>query len=633
MHFKCGDSLLGTISVKQIENFTLRAKEGEYVEHTFATANLFSYVEEASTKRSVLEHLPSNDHIQIETKNRLHAEAEAATARVKALADCLIALELRGLDGGAYREERAVASDRAEAEMRKPLPEFQASACAQLHGRRTFHWPVEYPEVFARGGFDAFVGNPPFIAGTAISSHLGVEYKQHLKQVWPHIEGRADLCVIFMLRAGVLTRRNGTFGFIGSNTTSETNSRITGPAYLLANGFSIFRAIKSMPWPGTAAVFICQVYFYRGYWAGSFILDGKEVDQIDSSFNAYGELPEPFTLLASKEKSFTGTKVYGNGFVLAATEAEDIIRHERRCRKVIKPYLIGKELNDDPNCRPARFIIDFTGLSASEAQQYSAAWAIVSERVREDRQSAPEPRMQEIWWQFQRPRTELYSKLRELGFAWVVAATSDTLAFVGIPYSEENPIIFSHAVNVLALQGFGEFAAVQSSLHLAWARQYGSSLKGDLRYTTTDCFENFPLPNDSRSALKIGQHYHETRSHIMLSRKEGLTKTYNHFHDRTDNSDDIVELRTLHIELDQAVAATYGWSDLDLEHGFYETKQGCRRTISEPARRIVLNRLLALNHQRHAEEEAEKAEKAVSAPVKLSRKKKSKSDKSTLDLL
>ena len=55
-------------------------------------------------------------------------------------------------------------------------------------------------------------------------------------------------------------------------------------------------------------------------------------------------------------------------------------------------------------------------------------------------------------------------------------------------------------------------------------------------------------------------------------------------------------------KLNQAVAAAYGWSDLDLGHGFHATKQGERYTSSEPARRTVLDRLLALNHQRYAEE-------------------------------
>ena len=88
----------------------------------------------------------------------------------------------------------------------------------------------------------------------------------------------------------------------------------------------------------------------------------------------------------------------------------------------------------------------------------------------------------------------------------------------------------------------------------------------------------------------------------MLSRQEGLTKTYNRFHDRDEQSEDIVRLRTSHEEMDQAVAAAYGWSDLDLGHGFHATKQGERYTLSESARRTVLDRLLALNHQRYEEE-------------------------------
>jgi hypothetical protein len=76
--------------------------------------------------------------------------------------------------------------------------------------------------------------------------------------------------------------------------------------------------------------------------------------------------------------------------------------------------------------------------------------------------------------------------------------------------------------------------------------------------------------------------------------------------------------------MDQAVAAAYDWSDLDLGHVFHETKQGVRYTISESARLTVLDRLLALNHQRYEEEVkaglhekgAKKAKKAKRAEEK-----------------
>ena len=91
----------------------------------------------------------------------------------------------------------------------------------------------------------------------------------------------------------------------------------------------------------------------------------------------------------------------------------------------------------------------------------------------------------------------------------------------------------------------------------------------------------------------------------MLARQEGLTKTYNRFHDPKETSPDIQTLRDLHVQMDKAVAAAYDWTDLNLGHGFHETKQGTRYTISEPARREVLQRLLKLNHERYAEEVAQ----------------------------
>ena len=111
----------------------------------------------------------------------------------------------------------------------------------------------------------------------------------------------------------------------------------------------------------------------------------------------------------------------------------------------------------------------------------------------------------------------------------------------------------------------------------------------------------------------IGGQYHEHRRQIMLARQEGLTKTYNRFHDPDEHSADIAHLRELHVEMDQAVAAAYNWDDpsassgqaLELGHGFHETAQRVRYTISEPARREVLARLLALNHQRYEEEQTE----------------------------
>lgn len=91
----------------------------------------------------------------------------------------------------------------------------------------------------------------------------------------------------------------------------------------------------------------------------------------------------------------------------------------------------------------------------------------------------------------------------------------------------------------------------------------------------------------------------------MKATHVGLTNVYNNFHNPEETNADIQHLRELHIEMDRTVAGAYGWTDLDLGHDFHETKQGIRFTVSEPARREILDRLLTLNHERYKEEVAQ----------------------------
>ena len=118
-------------------------------------------------------------------------------------------------------------------------------------------------------------------------------------------------------------------------------------------------------------------------------------------------------------------------------------------------------------------------------------------------------------------------------------------------------------------------------------------------------------PTITRSGRHQWRSLPRTSSTInVVTRNEGLTKTYNRFHSPDETAAAIAKLRALHRQLDTAVAAAYGWSDLAEDdgaafgHGFHETKQGIRFTLAPAVRRKVLDRLLALNHQRHAEEVA-----------------------------
>jgi hypothetical protein len=149
----------------------------------------------------------------------------------------------------------------------------------------------------------------------------------------------------------------------------------------------------------------------------------------------------------------------------------------------------------------------------------------------------------------------------------------------------------------------GLAGALTSTFHEAWARKYSGSLETRLRYSPTDCFTNFPFPDDISVLDEIGDRYLTYRSETLLAENQGLTKVYNRVHEQPeDRSERIEELRRLRRELDRAVAEAYGWTDLDLDHDFRETPLGLRYTISEAVKVEALDLLLELNHERYADE-------------------------------
>ena len=623
---KCGDSLLGVSSVQQIENFSLRPGERQV---TFATANLFRYVDEATAKRRALEDLPSNDHTQIETKNRLHAEAEAATAKVKALADCLIAFELRGLEGEAYEQERAIAAENAQMAMRKPLPEFQAYAREQLHGRQPFHWVVEFPEVFGLAGFAAFVGNPPFLGGKKISGNFGDDYRYHIATlIGKGRKGVADFSVFFLLRALGFTGSGGDVGLVVTSSIAEGDTREVGLDHLGEFSAEIIFAEKNRTWPGTASVTYSSLIIAKAAWQGERLLDGMPVSNISSSLTAGSASDKkPFRLAANNDLAFIGTYILGTGFTLTPEEAHHWREKHPDYKSVLFPFLSGGDMNNDPEHQAPRWIINFfdwpldrasapDGYSGSVATDFPELLEIVRREVKPLRDDCNRKVYRERWWQFGEKAVDLYRAIR--GKRWVLGVASAATKYVEFAVLPPD-IIYGHSLTIIPSDDFTTFAVLTSDIHKAWVRENASYNLSLIRYTPSDCLATFPFPAKVAGLEDTGARYHEHRRGLMQTRQEGLTKTYNRFHDRGEKSEDIARLRALHEEMDQAVAAAYGWSDLDLGHGFHATKQGERYTLSEPARRTVLDRLLALNHQRYAEE--------VAAGLHEKKKAKSKAPK------
>ena len=205
-----------------------------------------------------------------------------------------------------------------------------------------------------------------------------------------------------------------------------------------------------------------------------------------------------------------------------------------------------------------------------------------------------------FWWRYGRTQSSLYAAIAGRERVLATAQTSRRWEPAWIPKGT----VFTHSCVIFPDRSDGFYAVMQSIFHEEWRLEQGPSLKGDARYTPSDCFETFPFPSDPSSCADVGKSYDSERRALLGPESLGLTALYNRFHDEEDSWEPLSALRVLHARLDNAVRDAYGWSDLDLEHGFHETKQGIRFTISERARVEVLDRLLELNHQRYAEEVA-----------------------------
>jgi len=97
----------------------------------------------------------------------------------------------------------------------------------------------------------------------------------------------------------------------------------------------------------------------------------------------------------------------------------------------------------------------------------------------------------------------------------------------------------------------------------------------------------------------LGEELDRTRRELMLGRSWGLTTTYNHAHDPDDHDAAVMNLRDIHVAIDEAVMRAYGWEDLDLKIGHHPTKIGIRWTVGKEARFELLDRLLEENQRRY----------------------------------
>jgi gamma-glutamylcyclotransferase (GGCT)/AIG2-like uncharacterized protein YtfP len=520
---------------------------------------------------------------------------------------------------------------------RHPQGQATAMAMATGHLEKFFQWFLEFPEIINQGGFDCILGNPPYLGGQSLSGNYGYPFCNYVK--WEYAPtGLSDLVVYFVRRIFNLLRPNGFTAFITTNSIKDGDVRKDGLEQVLVNGGSINFAVRGIKWPGRANLVVSLVALHKGQWDGESVLDGRRVPAISAFLEDNQDSGEPKSHAENLNRVFQGSIIMGDGFFLSHDEAEVIKLRDKRLARVISPVTNGKEINSQPDQVPGRQVINFYDWPIEKSEKYCEAFKRVENLVKPERLN--NQRVSSLpWWQYERSRAEVYRSIELLKHCFVAAATTKHLNFSKMPTN----YVFSHALYIFATDRWDLFAIVQSTLHEVWARKYSGSLETRLRYSPSDCFETFPFPEGLWQTVntllsEIGERYHEYRRTLMLQLWLGLTDVYNLFHARDltpalvakvskkpENEagigyQGILELRKLHRELDEAVRDAYGWSDLDLDHNFFEVEtlpenDRVRYTVSPTARKEILRRLLSLNLQRAATQAEKK-------PVKKKRGKK-----------
>jgi len=672
-----GNSLLGLRSLDQLTE--LRMKPQSNGQQRIFALKVTNAVEEAIALRARLRATPIRDIRDVEAMARLDREARSILERPELAADALVGEGLRyadrptelaaalnvlssevgrmleGIGGGEDAVKR-----RADAALAVDLPH-------RKNPRKPFHWPLEFPEVFEReggnGGFDAFVGNPPFLGGQKITGAMGTAFRDYLVEyVADGNKGSADLVAYFFLSCFGMLRNGGTSGLLAVNTIAEGDTRDVGLTALLNDGAVIFEAHPNEPWPGTAAVVTSRIHMVRGAWDGSLILSGQEVELV-SAFLTKEDDKKALKLKINAGKSFQGSITLGMGFVFSKETAESLLSQELAYRDVVFPYLIGDDLTSNPRQTPSRWVANFWDWPLSRdgdgvwsiadfrqqrlwlqqghvpsdypgkvAEDYPAVLEIIKRDVKPERQRRGEDGefelrspLPEKWWIHAEKRPGLYHAIGRGEFffvhpkGWEQGRKPDDEVLVFATGATKYPLfescpndqIFANTLGIVALFDFASYAILNSGFHTVWAWKYSSSLETRMRYTPTDCFETFPFPQvtENDPLFALGEWLKACRREAHDTFDVGLTGIYNRFHDPEEVSPAITALRKAHVAVDERAKALYGYDDLDLEYSFHEvaylpTEDRTRYTVSEKARLEILRRLAALNVERYEDEQA-----------------------------
>jgi len=478
--------------------------------------------------------------------------------------------------------------------------------------RLTDPHPAEWPAA------DFVVGNPPHIGNSRMRRELGDGYAEAIRAAHPDLPETCDYVMYWWDHAARLVRegRIRRFGFITTNSLRQTHNRRILSLHLDAQDpVSLLFAIPDHPWVDAAdgaAVRVAMTVVGPGEQPGRLLTVeseepsgdlGRRVTlserqgRIQADLTIGPRVADAVPLKANDRISCPGVKLHGSGFIVTAEGAEELgLGRIPGLEDHIRPYRNGRDLTQTPR---GVFVIDLFGLAEAEVRErFPEVYQWILERVKPDRDANPREIRRRNWWIFGEPISTFRPLLEPLRRYIATAETAKHRFFVFL----ERSILPDNMVINVALDDAYVLGVLSCRIHVTWALAAGGRLGvgNDARYNKTRCFETFPFPD---APEEIEQRIRDLGEALDAHRKRQqdlhdsftLTSMYNVLaalragkdlsgEEREIHEQGLVSvLRTIHDDLDAAVAEAYRWpSDLPNEE--------------------ILERLVALNAERAKEE-------------------------------
>ncbi len=478
---------------------------------------------------------------------------------------------------------------------------------------------------------DFIVGNPPFIGKLKVREALGDGYVLALRAAWPQVPDSADFVMYWWAQAAarVASGRAQRFGLITTNSITQIfNRQVVQAALDGSPALALTYAIADHPWVDSAngaAVRIAMTvaallatapdsgdpaaakagrlqtvtHEVTGDYGEVAVTLTEQTGVIHADLTIGVNAQQARPLRSNQRISSTGVIPHGAGMVLTCEQAAQM-----EPNAPIKPYCNGKDLTDTN--RHLR-VIDFYGLSAGDVREnYPKLYQWLLTRVKPARAVNRDRDLREKWWLHRRNNDDMRQSLAGLPryIATVMTAKHRVFQFLdGVILPDQTLVVFG-------LDDAFDLGVLSSQLHGIWALVQGGTLEDRPRYNKTRCFDTYPFPTESTGltpelrqtisakAEQIDTHRKQVLSASGASKELTLTGLYNVMQalregralsakEQSIHTRGIVTvLKELHDELDSAVLAAYGWSDL---HPSTDSQK-------------LLTRLLALNAQRAADE-------------------------------